>query len=143
MQSSLAKLAYQKNVPRIILRQLVPYLLTKILFTISRPILHTTAHIKCLVPWFQIIEQRYAVLGLRQIFWRDVFQICHTCKLHTMFSNQAETDTIVVLCLHHAAALGYKNAVVRTHNKEIFMVFLSNAYAIKITVYLDTESEKD
>uniref|UniRef100_UPI00358FE108 uncharacterized protein n=1 Tax=Myxine glutinosa TaxID=7769 RepID=UPI00358FE108 len=35
-------------------------------------------------------------------------------ELPTIYSNQEETDTRVVLYLHHAAALGYKNAVVRT-----------------------------
>ena len=68
------------------------------------------------------MEHCYAVLGLRQIFLRDVFLICQTCKLHTMYSNQGETETIVVFCLHHDAARGYKNAV-RSHNTDILVIF--------------------
>lgn len=60
----------------------------------------------------------------------------------TIYSNQEETDTRVVLYLHHAAALGYKNAVVRTPDTDIFVILLYHAHAIKLTVYLDTGSGK-
>uniref|UniRef100_UPI00358FCD05 uncharacterized protein n=1 Tax=Myxine glutinosa TaxID=7769 RepID=UPI00358FCD05 len=63
-------------------------------------------------------------------------------ELPTIYSNQEETDTRVVLYLHHAAALGYKNAVVRTRDTDIFMILLYHAPAIKLTVYLDTGSGK-
>lgn len=63
-------------------------------------------------------------------------------ELHTIYSNQEETDTRVVLYLHHAAALGYKNAVVRTPDTDIFVILLYHAHAIKLTVYLDTGSGK-
>uniref|UniRef100_UPI00358FA4EE uncharacterized protein isoform X1 n=1 Tax=Myxine glutinosa TaxID=7769 RepID=UPI00358FA4EE len=63
-------------------------------------------------------------------------------ELPTIYSNQEETDTRVVLYLHHAAALGYKNAVVRTPDTDIFMILLHHAHAIKLTVYLDTGSGK-
>uniref|UniRef100_UPI00358FB7B0 uncharacterized protein n=1 Tax=Myxine glutinosa TaxID=7769 RepID=UPI00358FB7B0 len=63
-------------------------------------------------------------------------------ELPTIYSNQEETDTRVVLYLHHAAALGYKNAVVRTPDTDIFVILLYHAHAIKLTVYLDTGSGK-
>lgn len=62
--------------------------------------------------------------------------------LPTIYSNQEETDTRVVLYLHHAVALGYKNAVVRTPDTDIFMILLYHAHAIKLTVYLDIGSGK-
>jgi len=70
-----------------------------------------------------------------------VFQV-EVRELPTIYSNQEETDTRVVLYLHHAAALGYKNAVVRTPDTDIFMILLYHAHAIKLTVYLDTGSGK-
>ena len=63
-------------------------------------------------------------------------------ELPTIYNNQEETDTRVVLYLHHAAALGYKNAVVRTPDTDIFVILLYHAHAIKLTVYLDTGSGK-
>ena len=70
-----------------------------------------------------------------------VFQV-EVRELPTIYSNQEETDTRVVLYLHHAAALGYKNAVVRTPDTDIFMILLFHAHDIKLTVYLDTGSGK-
>ena len=55
-----------------------------------------------------------------------------------IYSDQEETDTTVVLYLHHAATLGYKDAVVRTHDTDIFVILLYHAHKIKLTVYLDT-----
>ncbi|XP_033987161.1 uncharacterized protein LOC117483109 [Trematomus bernacchii] len=63
-------------------------------------------------------------------------------ELPTIYSNQEETDTRVVLYLHHAAALGYKNAVVRTPDTDIFVILLYHAHAIRLTIYLDTGSGK-
>ena len=60
----------------------------------------------------------------------------------TIYSDQEETDTTVVLYLHHAATLGYKNAVVRTPDTDIFVILLYHAHKIKLTVYLDTGSGK-
>ena len=47
-----------------------------------------------------------------------------------------------MLYLHHAAALSYKNAVVRTPDTDIFVILLYHAHTIKLTVYLDTGSGK-
>ena len=63
-------------------------------------------------------------------------------EIPAIYSNQEETDTRVVLYLHHAASLGYKNAVVRTPDTDIFVILLYHAHAIKLTVYLDTGSGK-
>jgi len=42
-----------------------------------------------------------------------VFQV-EVNDVPTIYSNQEETDTRVILYLHHAATLGYKDAVVRS-----------------------------
>lgn len=63
-------------------------------------------------------------------------------EIHTIYSNQEETDTRVVLYLHHAAAIGYKDAVVRTPDTDIFVILLYHAHEIKLNVYLDTGSGK-
>ena len=94
------------------------------------------------------MEQRHAILDEQ-----GVLGICRSSgvassrssaiqALPTTYSNQEETDTRVVLYLHHATALGYKNAVVRTSDTDIFMILLYHADAIKLTVYLDTGSVK-
>ena len=48
----------------------------------------------------------------------------------------------MVLYLHHAVSLGYKSAVVRTPDTDIFVILLFHAHAIALTVYLDTGSGK-
>lgn len=66
-------------------------------------------------------------------------------KVHevpVIYSNQEETDTRVVLYLHHAAALGYHDAVVRTPDTDIFVILLFHAHKINLTVHLDTGSGK-
>ena len=47
-----------------------------------------------------------------------------------------------MLYLHHAAAIGYKNAVVRTPDTDIFVILLYHSHNIKLTVYLYTGSGK-
>ena len=59
-------------------------------------------------------------------------------ELPEIYSNQEETDTRVVVYLHHAAAMGYKDAVVRTPDTDIFVILLHHAHTIKLTIYLDT-----
>lgn len=63
-------------------------------------------------------------------------------EIPEIYSNQEETDTRVVLYLHHAVALGYKNAVVRTPDTDIFVILLYHAHAIQLTIFLDTGSGK-
>ena len=64
------------------------------------------------------------------------------CIRDRIYSDQVQTDTRVVLYLHHAATLGYKDAVARTPNTDIFVILLYHAHKIKLTVYLDTGSGK-
>ena len=64
-------------------------------------------------------------------------------ELPTIYSNQEETDTRVVLYLRHAVSLGYKKAVVRTPDMDIFVILLYHAHSINLTVYLDTGSGKN
>ena len=59
-----------------------------------------------------------------------------------MYSNQEETDTRVILYLHHAVSLGYKNAVVRSPDTDIFVILLFHAHKIKLNIFLDTGSGK-
>ena len=59
-------------------------------------------------------------------------------ELPQLCSNQGETDTRVVLYLHHAVNLGYKNTVVRTPDTDILIILLYHAHTINLTIYLDT-----
>ena len=53
-------------------------------------------------------------------------------------SNQEETDTRIVLYLYFAAKMGYKSAVVRSPDSDIFfIILLFHANNIPLTVYLD------
>ena len=72
--------------------------------------------------------------------WPFVFQ-AEVRELPTIYSNQEETGTRLVLYLHHAAALGYNTqwSEPLTH---IFVILLYHAQAIKLTIYLNTGSWK-
>ena len=63
-------------------------------------------------------------------------------EIHELLSNQEETDTRVVLYLQYAAKLGYKSAVVRTPDTDIFCILLHHAQSIALTIYLDTGTGK-
>ena len=47
-----------------------------------------------------------------------------------------------MLYLNYAMKLGYKSAVVRTPDSDIFFILLHYAHSIPITIYLDTGSGK-
>lgn len=70
-----------------------------------------------------------------------VFQVT-TREIHELTSNQEETDTRVVLYLKYVATLGYKSAVVRTPDTDMFMILLHHAHSIALTIYLDTGTGK-
>ena len=70
-----------------------------------------------------------------------IFQV-EFSELPQLCSNQEETDTRVVLYLHHAVNLGYKNAVVRTPDTDILVILLYHAHTNSLTIYLDTGSGK-
>lgn len=61
-----------------------------------------------------------------------MFQVT-TREIHELMSNQEETDVRVVLYLKYAAKLGYKSAVVRTPDTDIFMILLHHAHSISIS----------
>ncbi|XP_063047331.1 uncharacterized protein LOC134441069 [Engraulis encrasicolus] len=63
-------------------------------------------------------------------------------ELHSLRSNQEETDTRVVLYLHHAAALGFTSAVVRTPDSDIFFILLHHSHSISLTIFLDIGTGK-
>ena len=95
------------------------------------------------------MEQRHGVLAEKCVLevWQNVcggvFQkLCHVCQLPTIYSNQEETDTSVRLHLYYVAVLGYKNALVRTPDIDIFVIRLYHVHATTLTVYLDTGSWK-
>ena len=70
-----------------------------------------------------------------------IFQVKFS-ELPQLCSNQEETDTRVVLYLHHTVNLGYKNAVVRTPDTDVLVILLYHAHTITLTIYLDSGSGK-
>ena len=66
----------------------------------------------------------------------------HCQEIHELCSDQEETDTRVVLYLKYAVTLGYKSAVVRTPDIDIFFILLHHAYSINLEIYLDTGAGK-
>lgn len=58
-------------------------------------------------------------------------------EISELSSDQEETDTQVVLYLHYAASQGYKSAVVRTPDSDIFFILLHHSHSIGLTIFLD------
>lgn len=69
------------------------------------------------------------------------FQVTVT-EIHSLRSDQEETDTRIVIYLHYAEKLGFKSAVVRTPDSDIFFILLIHAHELELTVYLDTGTGK-
>ena len=65
-----------------------------------------------------------------------------TRAIHQLASDQEETDTRIVLYLKYAVQLGYKSAVVRTPDSDIFFILLHHAPSMPLTIYLDTGTGK-
>ena len=63
-------------------------------------------------------------------------------EMHELVSNQEETDTRTALYLKYAAKLGYKLAVIRTPDTDIFFILLHHAQSIALTVFLDIGTGK-
>ena len=72
----------------------------------------------------------------------NIFQVT-VYEIEELFSNQEETDSHVVLYLNHAVKLGFKSAVVRTPDTDIFMILLYHSHLIDITIFLDTGTGKN
>ena len=60
-----------------------------------------------------------------------------TEEVFSLHSNQEETDTRVVIYLHHAAQQGYPSAVVRSPDTDVFFFLLHHAASVNLTVYGD------
>ena len=82
---------------------------------------------------FSVLKAR---LKRHFMFQVEVHEIC------ALYSNHKETDTRVVLYLNYAATLGYKDAVVRSPDTDIFMILLYHAHKINLTIYLDAGAGK-
>ena len=63
-------------------------------------------------------------------------------EIHSLRSDQEETDTRIVIYLHYAENRGFKSAVVRTPDSDIFFILLLHAHEFALTVYLDTGTGK-
>ena len=59
-------------------------------------------------------------------------------EIHELFSKQEETDTRIIIYLEYAVKQGFKTAVVRSPDTDIFFILLYYAHKINLTVYLDT-----
>ena len=94
-------------------------------------------------------QKYFSKYNLTQLFFsRFVLQYCYFVfqvtvdEIHELVSNQEETDTRVVLYLNYAVKLGYKSAVVRSPDTDIFFILLHYAHSIALTIYLDIGSGK-
>ena len=68
------------------------------------------------------------------IIKNDAFQVAIR-EIEELVSNQEETDTRGVLYLNYAVRLGFKSAVVRTPDTDIFFILLHYEHSIAITIY--------
>ena len=59
-------------------------------------------------------------------------------EIPELYSKQEETDTRIIIYLQYAAKQGFKSAVVRSPDTDIFFIILYYAHMINLTVYLDT-----
>ena len=62
-------------------------------------------------------------------------------EIPELYSKQEETDTRIIIYLQYAAKQGFKSAVVRSPETDIFFIILYYAHTINLTVYLDTGLE--
>ena len=70
-----------------------------------------------------------------------MFQV-RSGEIEELFSTQEETDTRVVLYLKYAEKIGYKSAVVRTPDSDIFFILLHHSHSLNLAIYLDTGTGK-
>ena len=63
-------------------------------------------------------------------------------EIHELTSNQEETDTRVILYLKYAAQKGFKSAVARTPDTDIFFILYHHVASTGIEIFLDTGSGK-
>ena len=58
-------------------------------------------------------------------------------EVEDLQSCQEETDTRIVLYLNHTASLGFKSALVRSPDTDVFMILLHHAANVDMTIYID------
>ena len=58
-------------------------------------------------------------------------------KLSELHSSQEETDTRIIIYIHHAVSKGYKSAVVRTPDTDLFFILLHHAQSVRLTIIID------
>ena len=63
-------------------------------------------------------------------------------EVSELYSNQEETDSRVILYLRYAVSQGYKSAVVRTPDTDLFFLLLHHARLICLKIILDIGSGK-
>ena len=61
-------------------------------------------------------------------------------ELHSLESNQEETDTRIVLYIAHAQAEGYDRVVIRSPDSDVFFILLHYAHTFQLTILFDTGS---
>ena len=63
-------------------------------------------------------------------------------EIHSLQSNQEETDTRIVIYIKNAEDQGFKSVVVRTPDTDVFFILLFHAHDLEITIYVDIETGK-
>ena len=63
-------------------------------------------------------------------------------EIHSLQSNQEETDTGIVVYIKHAEDQGFKSAVVRTPDTDVFFILLFQVHDLEITIYVDIRTGK-
>ena len=59
-----------------------------------------------------------------------------------MQSCQEETDTRIILYLNHAVKLGFKSALVRPPDTDVFIILLHHAANVNLIIYVDISVKK-
>ena len=63
-------------------------------------------------------------------------------EIHSLQSNQEETDTSIVIYIKYAEDQGFKSVVVRTPDTDVFFILLFHAHGLEITIYVDIGTGK-
>ena len=63
-------------------------------------------------------------------------------EIPSLHSSQEETDTRIILYLHHAQNSGFKSAVIRTPDTDVFFILLYHAHDLTISIFVDIGTGK-
>ena len=58
-------------------------------------------------------------------------------EIHSLQSNQEETDIHIVIYIRYAEDQGFKSVVVSTPGRDVFFILLFHAHDLKITIHVD------